>query len=276
MDKQQNELIKSYYRSRNQALDVEGEDWYFQSYEYTPIALEKGLIDKKTLDKLNLNHLSRLLVKNPTIADYVDYDKLIQISDTAIVDILYNQPSLIKHFKHTIKVMNPYSALKLVSRNPEYMEYANDKIFYGPMLTNLLTHQPQFYERFKHRIADMPTNEQFFTIIGKEQPELLKQMFKDNLLPPSSIHDALTRKWITAEDFTKEQLIDLSKKYNSGMSLFFLLKDHPELLKYHTDWYFDTLNERRKQELKARYDRLIELDHNYRYLQDIIDKHLLY
>jgi hypothetical protein len=217
-----------------------------------------------------------LLERNPIIADYIDYDRLIQISDTAIASLLYKQPSLFKYFKYSLKTMNPYTVLKVISKYPEYMEYANDNIFYDGMLFNLLGYQPQFYEKFKDRIQKDKENNNVLVSLGKEHPELIKNMFKDDKLTPSQIQDALEWKWIKPEDFTQEQFIKLSNEYNNGMALFFLLKDHPELLKYHTDWHFELLNDRRKEELMKRYEKLIDIDHNYKYLQDIIDKHLLY
>ena len=274
MDKQQNELIKSYYRARGLAHE-EGDYHRYENYEITPFALKNNLIDKKIISNLDDGTLGENIKQKPEIAEFIDYDRLIQINDTGIVGILYAQPQLINLFKHTIKVMNPYSVIRLLIKNPKFNEYANNDIFHADILRYLLIQQPQFYEKFKDRINDKDFNRNDFENIGKEQPELLKQMFVDNKLPPFAIIDALDWKWLKPEDFSKEQFNQFSEQLNYGLTLFTVLNDHPELLKYHKDWHFEVLGDDHINRLRKRYDRLINLDHNYKYLDDINTKLLM-
>lgn len=274
MDKQQNELIKSYFRVRGFANE-EGEYNRYENYELTPFALKNNLIDIKIVERFEDGLLKELIIKNPEIIEFISYDRIIQFNDHAIVNILDKQPQLIKYFKYLIKEIHPYVALKLLSKNPEFIKYTNEDIFYGNILLSLLVHHPQFYEKFKDRINDKEFARNDFILIGKEQPELLKQMFIDNKLPPFAIIDALDHKWIKPEDFSKEQFNQFSEQLNYGLTLFTVLHDHPKLLKYHEDWQFNVLGDDHINRLRTLYSNLMYSNHNYEYLQNINTKLLM-
>ena len=122
MDKQQNELVKSYFRARKNAINT-GET-ELKPYEVT----EKTIpVFKDILDNLNERNLSFILVKKPDLISHFE-DRLGDMNGERISNILMEQPKLISYFKNRLNEIDVRNVYLILKQQPQLISYFENRV----------------------------------------------------------------------------------------------------------------------------------------------------
>ena len=149
MDKQHNELFKSYFRSRNEAYKAgdslsKTELLFDMKHGNKFFEYEKG--------KPNNGRIVNMVARNPTLADVFD-EKIKKMEDIYLKVMFNNQPDLLNKYSERAKDLNFHSLLEILKRQPQTIKWFGEhgRFDYVSMkqMVDILVEMPEQYDELK-------------------------------------------------------------------------------------------------------------------------------
>ena len=254
MNKRQKQLIKTYFRKRNNMVETEwhaGQDgqpmnYRYEPYEITDFTIKNFGVDKTFIDD-SREGIEKFIVYDPSkayeifgddvIDDYLENDSnMFSVTNTRpdlipklaaenlyrrypneLFILLYNKPEAIKYFsKHALNLLSSRNIAMIISKKPElYQQYFSNVNF-----TEI--HSSLFRKdgKFKASLSFIQKMENFKSAIPDifiTSPKLRNQI--KPYLNSKHVVTVLEKKpdlWKELYDFVVEEISYLSKHYNSA------------------------------------------------------------
>lgn len=149
MDKEQKQLIKTYFRKRDIAANHEemGRHAEYTGYELD-FAIKNNLIN---FNDIKPNSIANALRIKPELIDYFK-NRLDELNRYNISNILNSQPQLITYFENRLNELNKWNIINILKVQPELIDYFIDRLNELDKwdIALIITKQPQLKPYFEN------------------------------------------------------------------------------------------------------------------------------
>ena len=152
MDKEQKQLIRTYFRKRNIATNTGSGE--YAGYELD-FGVRNNIINPNDI-KLNAHGIVNLITKYPHLISYFE-NRLDELEGYNIVQILKKQPQLITYFKDRLNELDGVDISELLKSQPKLINYFKNILndLYVTDISMILKNQPKLINYFKNRLNEL-------------------------------------------------------------------------------------------------------------------------